>query len=120
MKKYIIFLRIAVKRESLLPALILSMVVGSLLNLINQYDIIVTLSWYQMNLSKVILTFLIPFFVSLYSATSARMKFRPGEISLIDTVVECPHCGHKEHLRRYRPIPFCPHCRENTKWRIPG
>lgn len=58
-------------------ALIVSIVVGTTLNLINQGDAIFTgapLSW-----SKLILTFVIPYLVSTHGAVSARESRRDPE-----------------------------------------
>ncbi len=118
MKRHTLFLQIAVKRESLLPALTLALGVGPLLNLINQYHVLLKLQLNHIDWMKLILTFLVPFFVSLYSATSTKMKFRPGDISPVETVVTCAHCGREQQLYKNRLIPYCPHCREKTVWKV--
>ncbi|HMO60586.1 MAG TPA: nitrate/nitrite transporter NrtS [Ferruginibacter sp.] len=52
-------------------ALILAVIVGSLLNIINSYDVIATGNFTGKNVFKIILTYITPFCVSLYS--SARV-----------------------------------------------
>ena len=118
MKRHILFLQIAVKREALLPALALALGVGLLLNLINQHHVLLKLQLSHIDQLKFIMPFLLPFFVSPYSATSARMKFRPGDISLVETVVTCAHCDREQQLHKNQLIPCCPHCREKTVWKI--
>lgn len=57
-------------------AIVLSLVVGSILNTINSYDII----WYGnftfRNSIKIILTYITPYCVSLYSSTLASKEFK--------------------------------------------
>jgi hypothetical protein len=52
-------------------ALILSVVVGTILNLINSYDVIWESNFTIRNLLKILLTYITPFCVSLYSSNQA-------------------------------------------------
>jgi hypothetical protein len=52
-------------------ALILSVVVGTILNTINSYDVIWEGNFTIPNVSKIILTYITPFCVSLYSSKQA-------------------------------------------------
>jgi len=47
-------------------------VVGTLLNLINQYDFIVTFNWEGINQVKFLITYLVPFSVSVYSSATVN------------------------------------------------
>lgn len=53
-------------------ALVVAIIVGSALNLINQGDAIIGAG--SVNLSKMALTYIVPFFVSLHGAVSAQSK----------------------------------------------
>ena len=53
-------------------SLIVTAIVGTLLNLINQGDRLVT--GHSFNLAKVALTYIVPYFVSTYGAVSFRLQ----------------------------------------------
>lgn len=58
-------------------ALIIAVVVGSVLNVINQYDAVLgqnSVNWY-----KAILTYCVPFFVSLVSGWLANRDAKPAK-----------------------------------------
>lgn len=57
-------------------AIVLSLVVGSILNTINSYDIIWEGNFTFRNTIKIILTYITPYCVSLYSATMASKEFK--------------------------------------------
>lgn len=52
-------------------ALILALVVGSILNTINSYDVIWNANFNMRNSLRIILTYITPFCVSLYSSNKA-------------------------------------------------
>ncbi|WP_207421159.1 nitrate/nitrite transporter NrtS [Desertivirga brevis] len=54
--------------------ILLALFVGSILNLINQGNFLVNHQWQQINLGKVLLTYLTPFFVCVYSTATARKR----------------------------------------------
>jgi hypothetical protein len=56
-------------------ALIIAALVGSLLNTINSYDVIWEGNFTVRNVIKIILTYITPFCVSLYSSTIATRSF---------------------------------------------
>jgi hypothetical protein len=57
-----------------LRALKIALIVGTLLCLINQGDIIITGEMANIHWQKILLTYLVPYGVSLYSAISALKK----------------------------------------------
>jgi hypothetical protein len=61
--------------KNIKTALILALVVGSLLNTINSYDVILEGNFTVRNTIKIILTYITPFCVSLYSSTLASKAF---------------------------------------------
>jgi hypothetical protein len=64
---YIYALSEGVPQRSLWVAL----VVGTILNLINQGDSL--LAWQRLDLTKIALTYVVPYFVSTYGAVSFRL-----------------------------------------------
>lgn len=65
-------LRIASRRQIMLPALKVALVVGTLLNLVNQGGNL--LSGGPINLTQMLLNFVVPFCVSSYSAARNEMR----------------------------------------------
>lgn len=57
-------------------ALILSVIVGTILNMINSYDVIWEGNFTFRNVLKILLTFITPFCVSLYSSKQAIKSFK--------------------------------------------
>jgi type III secretory pathway component EscS len=56
-------------------AVIVAIVVGTILNTINSYDVILEGNFTFRNVVKIILTYITPFCVSLYSSTKATKSF---------------------------------------------
>jgi hypothetical protein len=52
----------------------IALVVGTVLNLINQFNPIINLDYTQFNLIKGTITYLVPFLVSIYSAATFTNK----------------------------------------------
>lgn len=65
------FLSIALSRSVVKSAIKVSLVVGSLLALINHYDKLVTLDLQRSDIFKILLTYLVPYGVSSWSAVKA-------------------------------------------------
>lgn len=62
------------KKEILIKAIKISLFVGILLNLINQFEAITTLNYDKIDLLKIILTFCVPFCVSMYTAITLKLE----------------------------------------------
>lgn len=75
------FLKLASHRESLKRALQVAVLVGIILNIINNPSLF-KLSTEGMNGYRVLLTFLVPFCVSLYSSVLANRKKCPETNSI--------------------------------------
>ncbi len=58
-------------KKNVVTALLVAMVVGSLLNVINNYDVLLEGKFSTGHIGKVVLTYLTPFCVSLYSSLKA-------------------------------------------------
>jgi hypothetical protein len=61
-------------RRNIYTALLVALVVGSLLNLINSYNVFFGGSFTSENVMKIILTYITPFCVSLYSSVRATKQ----------------------------------------------
>lgn len=69
--------RIAVRPDIVRRSLLVSAVVGTILNVINQGDALLHLQ--SLDLTKCILTYLVPFCVATYGAVCALAKFEVNE-----------------------------------------
>ena len=61
-------------KKNIQTALVVAMIVGSLLNMINSYDVLMEGKFSTGNCIKIILTYITPFCVSLYSSTRATKQ----------------------------------------------
>jgi hypothetical protein len=61
-------------KKNVSTALLVAILVGSLLNLINSYDIFIERNFSTKNTIKIMLTYIIPFCVSLYSSVKATKQ----------------------------------------------
>jgi len=52
----------------------IALFVGTILNFINQYDNIIRLEFYNINLVRALITYSVPFLVSVYSAATFNNK----------------------------------------------
>ena len=114
-KMYIILIN---DRDIILNSIRISLIVGTILNFINQGDKIISVNLESINYFKVILTYCIPFMVSSYTAISMKMKFKIGEIASMDAELECTKCKISIKVVKNAVIPICDKCKEKTKWRI--
>jgi hypothetical protein len=61
-------------KKNIQRALVIAIVVGSMLNIINSYDIFMDANFSTKNTIKIMLTYLTPFCVSLYSSARAAKQ----------------------------------------------
>jgi hypothetical protein len=61
-------------KKNISTALVVAIVVGSVLNLINSYDVFAASAYSGKNTIKIILTYITPFCVSLYSSIKATKQ----------------------------------------------
>lgn len=60
--------------SGLLVALKMSLVVGSILNCINQSECVFALDFEKLQMGKFLITYTVPFFVSLYTSTIIKLR----------------------------------------------
>jgi PAS domain S-box-containing protein len=110
-------LSIAFERKIFVRALFVAIVVGVVLNLINQGYEIVHFEFNKINYTKFFLTFIVPYLVSTYSSVMAKLNFSYGEFSPVDAYLECS-CGDIINVKKGELIPECEDCGEETKYKL--
>ena len=113
-----IYCEIAVSSNVINRALKVSFVVGTALNLINQGDTLIALNIENVNIAKLLLTYLIPYSVTTYTATALKVEFQIGTKAIIDADLKCKKCGAEIHVHKDELIPECPKCGINTRWKL--
>ncbi len=74
------FQDIIMKRKNIATAFLVAIVVGSMLNLVNSYEVFLSGDFSLKNTTKLLLTYLTPFCVSLYSSGRAmKQKVEAGK-----------------------------------------
>ncbi len=105
-------------KNTIKRALIVALIVGIILNLISNPDIFLS-DFSHIVFLKVLLTFIVPFLVSLYSSVITRSKIKVGAISQLNVLTYCKSCKKNEkHFRIGEKITECPMCKSKTNWSI--
>lgn len=73
MSKINLIYKISFEHTTVISSLQVGLVVGILLNLINQWDAIYNLDYHLLNAYKIGLTFLVPYLVSTYATIKAKL-----------------------------------------------
>jgi hypothetical protein len=113
-----LILNIASSKPLLVKALKIALVVGIILNFINQGNLIVNADVEHINFIKMALTFTVPFCVSMYTAITMKIKFSVGEKAASAAILTCKNCQHKIHIKQQQIIPFCNYCQDKTTWKV--
>jgi hypothetical protein len=114
-----IFFRIAATRGTIVTGIKVALIVGCILNLINQGELFIHAAWGEIQWPKVLLTFCVPFCVSVYSATVARLRFDPGTRAFMEAQLACVRCGKKRlQVSENEIVPECSGCGKRTAWRL--
>jgi hypothetical protein len=112
-------LNIAFQKNTVYAAIKISIIVGLILNFINQGDAIINAQIDRIDITKALLTFFVPYLVSTYSVAQTKLAFNVGGIAAVDVDLYCKHCeSTTEKLARGNKIPICPNCNEYTNWKI--
>ena len=118
MNRLKIYIEILCYKEILIKSSKISLIVGTLLNIINQGEIIFALDFESINYTKSLLTYMVPFLVSTYTAVTMKLKFKIGEVTHVDATLQCQGCNQIINIHKNKIVPFCNNCKETTKWRI--
>ncbi|MBO9701278.1 MAG: nitrate/nitrite transporter NrtS [Sporocytophaga sp.] len=73
------FIKFASKPATVKKGLMVSLIVGTVLNVINQGDLFIYQKWESLNFFKLFLTYVTPFLVSVYSTATALQNFNKTE-----------------------------------------
>jgi hypothetical protein len=111
-------LSIVCTKQLIVKALKIAFIVGIILNLINQGDKIISLDFANIHYFKIFLTFTVPFYVSMYTAVSMKLKFHVGEKAVDRAILRCKNCNSYLEVKKEEVIPFCMNCNEKTQWKI--
>mgnify|MGYP006297121033 CR=1 FL=1 len=111
------FMDLATEKRTLKRAIRVALLVGVILNLINQPGIFVSFSFHEASIAKILLTFIVPFGVSLYSSILSGSKVKPGRVSRLDAILKCKRCNKTNfHVHLGEPVGECPECKKKTRW----
>ncbi|WP_415397150.1 nitrate/nitrite transporter NrtS [Sulfurimonas sp. CS5] len=113
-----IYCEIAMSKGVTKRALKVALVVGTTLNLINQGETMLSLNLGEINMLKFLLTYLVPYSVTTYTATAMKVEFQIGTKAIIETDLKCKGCGVQIHVKEGEIIPECPKCGVNTHWKL--
>lgn len=113
-----LILTIASSKELITRALKIAFVVGIILNIINQGDTIFALQIEKISFLKMMLTFIVPFCVSMYTAVSMKIKFHIGEKAVMDVTLRCNGCNSCIKIKQDHIVPFCEKCKDHTSWKV--
>ncbi len=73
MNKLKLIFRLAFERTTVISSLQVGLMVGILLNVINQWSALVAFNYHLLNTPKIILTFFVPYLVSTYATVRAKL-----------------------------------------------
>ena len=102
--------------HTLKKALKIAIVVGTILNIINQGDYILNMMFEKINYFKLILTYFVPFFVSTYTAININMRLKIGGRAVATTKLICKNCKSSLQVNENSTIPDCPKCKKQGHW----
>jgi len=92
-------------------AIRVAILVGLILNLINNPDLFVTFEIAKINIGRILLTFLVPYIVSTYSSVLSNANLNPGKVSNIDALLKCKGCKKTDfHVHIGEVVEECPKC----------
>ncbi|MFO7830187.1 MAG: nitrate/nitrite transporter NrtS, partial [Bacteroidales bacterium] len=99
-------------------ALRVALIVGVILNLINQGESIFS-GFKDFHITQFLLTFLVPYLVSTYSSVLSKFNFVSGEVAGFDAHISCKGCGEASvKVQKGDVVPYCPGCEVKTKWNL--
>jgi hypothetical protein len=118
MKHFKIYCDIVTSSSVISRALKVSLIVGSALNLINQGEVIILLDLEKLHLFKILLTYLVPYSVTTYTATAMKIEFLIGTKAIVEADLQCKKCADEIHVHKDELIPECKQCGIYTHWKL--
>ncbi len=118
LQKYKLLCHIATQPEVVTKSLKVALVVGVILNLINQGEALFALSYDEINFFKLVLTFFVPYSVSTYTAVSIKRQFHISTLASVTAELECRNCNEVKTVQAGEIIPSCHICGNSTRWEL--
>jgi len=118
MEHFKIYCEIAISQSIVKRAIKVSLIVGTTLNFINQGEALLSLNLANIGLVKILLTYIVPYSVTTYTATAMKVEFQIGTKAILDADLECQKCEEEIHVHKDELIPECPKCGLNTHWKL--
>lgn len=103
-------------KSTIVLALIISLIVGTILNLINQGELLIKGEFSNLNFLKFVLTFFVPYLVSSFSSVISKITFKTGEFAPFDAEIYCKKCHQKLFITKGQLVPRC-NCQKGTRWK---
>jgi len=114
-----IFFQATAEKSLLITAVKVAIVVGVILNLINQGNVFIHFNFTNLDPTKFILTFFVPFGVSAYSSAKIRLKMKVGDRAKINAEIKCVTCGETSmEINEGDQIKGCINCGNSTKYKV--
>jgi hypothetical protein len=111
-----LFFSAATQKRSLIGGVKMAIVVGGVVNPINQGGLLMARNFDQVSWPKFRVTFCVPFFVSVYNGTATRLQFDPGVRAVAAAKLVCTKCPETIAVQQGTIIPDCTHCGSETRW----
>ncbi len=112
------YLGLALEKNTFRRAIWVAIFVGIILNLINNPGLLIAFSLHDVNIGQILLTFLVPFCVTIYSSVLSKSNIKPGKLSHIDAILKCKNCKKtKFHIHLGQLVKECPQCKKKTRWK---
>lgn len=112
-----LFWHFATSKKTVNKAIKVAIVVGLILNAINQGDKLISLNFAAINWFKFILTFFVPYGVSSYSAAMANISFTVGDNVAENVTMKCIKCGTNHEYKKGEQIANCDIC-GSSNWKM--
>ncbi len=110
---------LATEKRTLGRAIRVALLVGIILNLINNPEIFFSLSFHEFHPGRAALVFVVPFAVSIYSSILTNSSLKPGKISEVDAILKCNNCRQTDFsVSIGQQIDACPQCKKDTRWKL--
>jgi len=113
-----IYCEIATSPAVIQRAIKVALLVGTALNFINQGEALFSFTFETVNLTKLLLTYAVPYSVTTYTATAMKIEFQLGTKASVSADLQCRGCGEVIHVENNELIPECTQCGIHTKWKL--
>jgi serine phosphatase RsbU (regulator of sigma subunit) len=111
------FMQLATDKKTLYRAIFLSVLIGIIINLLNNPKGFAFDLENGLNYIKVIFSIFISFSILLVSSVLLKTSLKPGNVSHIDALLQCNSCKRTDfHVHVGQELEQCPTCKKKTRW----